>query len=118
MAISVIHANDPLSLASGSLLENVKDVKNYMSPKQDEETSPSNTTSAETVPPKYDLVTQQHVAELLNMKCTSCNMVTQHEWTTIEPRPRFNVTNPIEEVISNYRKIIMCTQCAKLSLKT
>ena len=92
----------------------MKGVKRNMSSPENSETSPTDTNSVDAVPARYRLV--GYGVEPLRSKCNKCNAVTTHEWFRVTPSPQFKVEDVMEEM-KNIRRVVMCTQCANLSLK-
>lgn len=93
----------------------MKDVNNSMCPKPSEETSQSAGLSA-----RYALPSNLYgeEADTFTFKCTDCEALLLHVWVPLEPRPLFEITDPIEELIKKRRKILMCTNCGKMGLKS
>lgn len=71
------------------------------------------------VPAMFQFPAELHLdgpeIEYAKIKCTTCNLVTEHEWFEVAPQP----CAPVEplELIKLRKKILLCTQCGKLSLK-
>lgn len=68
--------------------------------------------------PKFTLTLLQIQDERKSalLKCTDCEVVTVHEMVEARPLP-VTETPPIVDVLKTIRRVIMCTNCAKISLK-
>lgn len=65
--------------------------------------------------PKYTLRLGLEVTSA-SVKCTDCEIVTIHEVAEIRPHP-ITETPPVVEVLKLIKRVLMCTNCAKISLK-
>jgi len=83
-----------------------------MSSKDDQEKSPTDTTSATDATPMWSLEgsVSGELPEYTTVKCSTCKVPTVHEWFKIKPKPLFP-TNDMIEVASKSRRMTMCTQC-------
>lgn len=72
---------------------------------------------AQPVPPepKYTLPSNGHTTSAL-VKCTDCDLVTHHDVMEIRPIPLLD-NPPVSEILKKIKRVLMCTNCAKISLK-
>lgn len=71
-----------------------------------------------TVPPepKYTLPSRGAGRSSALVKCSDCEQPTNHEVFEIRPVP-LQEDPPIAEILKMVRRLMMCTNCGKISLK-
>lgn len=65
--------------------------------------------------PKFTMPSNGQVSSAL-IKCTDCDDVTYHDVMEVRPIPLFD-NPPIAEILQKIKRVLMCTNCAKISLK-
>lgn len=90
-----------------------------MSQDPSKEPIPSNTDSVVNVTDRYALDVSPLI-ETLKIKCSQCKGLNKHEWTKAMPLPINAEDAEVDALsnMSNIRRLIMCTQCGHLSLKS
>jgi hypothetical protein len=119
MEVTVIPARNPPCLVFYRPSEYVKDVTYLMSSKEEENKSPTDTTSALNVEPLWSLAAALNgsTIEATTVKCSKCTTMTYHEWVSIQPAPLFH-TDDVLDVVSRRKRLTLCTVCGTLKLIT
>ena len=92
--------------------ENVKDVKNTMSEAQKQKTSDS----APDVEQRYLLdLAGLNETEVINKKCSKCNVVTPHEWCKMGVLQATGEVDPMD-LLKKAKRIILCQNCGHMSV--
>lgn len=112
-AVSVISVSGHASGLYYKRYDNAKDVTLPMSSKENQETSPTDTTSAPDVTPKWSLdvwLSGDLSVDITTVKCSDCKVPTPHEWLKVTPYPVITMDDMLA-IASRSRRLIMCTQC-------